>query len=111
MATIAMRAPAPYRFTRDEYYRMADAGFFRNKRVELLDGGIITMSPQNSLHASTVYRVAHTLEQLIGNTTCVRCQLPIVLDDWSEPEPDIAVCVPEPNDYGQAHPRNRTQSI
>lgn len=105
MATSASLAPAPYRFTRDEYYRMVEAGFFHNKRVELLDGGILTMSLQNSLHAATVYRVAHALEQLIGNTTCVRCQLPIVLNDWSEPESDITVCAPEPNDYGQAHPR------
>lgn len=98
-------APAVHRFTRDEYYRMAEAALFRDERVELLDGEIITMSPQNTPHASTVYRLAHRLEQLIGSTTCIRCQLPIVLNDWSEPEPDIAVCVPDPDDYGQAHPQ------
>jgi len=84
---------------------MAEAGLFQHERVELLDGEIITMSPQNTPHASTVYRLAHRLEQLIGNTTCIRCQLPIVLNDWSEPEPDIAVCAPDPDDYGQAHPQ------
>ena len=105
MASRSSTAPAVHRFTRDEYYRMAEAGLFRDERVELLDGEIITMSPQNTPHASTVYRLAHKLEQLIGNTTCIRCQLPIILNDWSEPEPDIAVCAPDPDDYGRAHPQ------
>lgn len=65
-------APMIRRFTRDEYYRMAEAGLFQNERVELLDGEIITMSPQNTPHASTVYRLVHRLEQLIGTTSCVR---------------------------------------
>jgi Uma2 family endonuclease len=104
MATNTATAPAPYRFTRDEYYRMAEAGLFQNKRVELLEGEIITMSPHNTLHASTVYQVAHSLEQVIGNTTCVRCQLPIVLNSRNEPEPDIAVCIPVPGSYKHKHP-------
>jgi Uma2 family endonuclease len=105
MTSRSSAAPSVHRFTRDEYYRMAEAGLFRDERVELLDGEIITMSPQNTPHASTVYRLAHRLEQLIGNATCIRCQLPIVLNDWSEPEPDIAVCAPDPHDYSQAHPQ------
>ncbi|MBI3800175.1 MAG: Uma2 family endonuclease [Deltaproteobacteria bacterium] len=105
MASRSSAVPTVHRFTRDEYYRMAEAGLFCDERVELLDGEIITMSPQNTPHASTVYRTAHRLEQLIGNITCIRCQLPIVLNDWSEPEPDIAVCVPDPDDYGRAHPQ------
>lgn len=40
---------------------------------------------------------------LLLNT--VRCRLPIVLNDWSEPEPDIAGCVPDPDDYSRAHPQ------
>jgi Uma2 family endonuclease len=98
-------APTIRRFTRDEYYRMAAAGLFHEERVELLDGEIITMSPQNTVHASTVYRLVHILERLIGTTTCVRGQLPIVLHDWSEPEPDVSVCAPNPQDYSRAHPR------
>ena len=31
-------------------------------------------------------------------------QDPIVLNNNSEPEPDIAICVPEPDKYKQAHP-------
>jgi Uma2 family endonuclease len=105
MASRTSAAPTVHRFTRHEYVRMAEAGLFRNERVELLDGEIITMSPQNTLHASTVYRLVRTLERLIGTTTCVRGQLPITLNDYSEPEPDVSIGVPDPDDYSRAHPQ------
>jgi Uma2 family endonuclease len=105
LAARTFAAPTVHRFTRDEYYRMAEAGLFRNERVELLDGNIMTMSPQNTPHASTVYRLVRTLERLIGTTVCIRGQLPITLNDYSEPEPDVAICAPDPDDYGRAHPQ------
>ncbi|HEV8715580.1 MAG TPA: Uma2 family endonuclease [Candidatus Binatia bacterium] len=98
-------APAVHRFTRDEYYRMAEAGLFRDERVELLDGEIITMSPQLTPHASTVNLLMSELITRLGAVALVRGQSPIVLNDWSEPEPDIAVCHPDPGRYLQAHPR------
>ncbi len=97
--------PTLYRFTRDEYYRMGDAGLFVDKRVELLDGEIITMPPQNPPHAGTTNHIGGIFIRLLGSTFIVRMQTPIVLDDWSEPEPDIAVCQPDPDDYMFAHPR------
>ena len=84
---------------------MAEAGLFREERVELIDGEILCMSPHNTPHASALYRVVHALERLIGAATCIRGQLPIVLSDWSEPEPDVAVCLPDPYDYSRAHPQ------
>ena len=98
-------APAVHKFTRDEYYRMAEAGLFRDERVELLDGEIITMSPQLTPHASTVNYLMYVLISKLGATALVRVQAPIVLNNWSEPEPDIAVCQPDPNRYLQEHPR------
>lgn len=35
----------------------------------------------------------------------VRCQLPLAIDDHSEPEPDLAVVTGSPRDYRDAHPR------
>lgn len=83
---------------------MGEAGLFANERVELLDGAIITMSPQKSAHASCVSRAVYALIRLLGSSFIVRAQLPIVLDDWSEPEPDIAICTAEPTHYQSAHP-------
>src|SRR5205085_6171771 len=98
-------APSPHRFTREEYHRMSDAGLFANERVELLDGTIVTMSAQSSPHASTVHRLHRLLDRTLGDQACVRMQLPVVLNDWSEPEPDVAVCVPDPGDYPRCHPQ------
>ncbi|MBM4257492.1 MAG: Uma2 family endonuclease [Deltaproteobacteria bacterium] len=97
--------PTPHRFTRDEYYRMGEAGLFADERVELLDGEIITMPPQNPPHAGKTNRLGALLFRLLGTTFSIRLQTPIVLDDWSEPEPDAAVCVLDPNDYVSRHPR------
>jgi Uma2 family endonuclease len=84
---------------------MAEAGLFVDERVELLDGEIITMSPKLSSHAFTVNRLMYALITKLGSTALVRVQDPIVLNDWSEPEPDLTVCQPDPDGYARAHPR------
>lgn len=83
---------------------MGEAGLFANERVELLDGTIVTMSAQSSAHAGTAYRLQHILERTLGDDFCVRAGLAIVLDDWSEPEPDVAVCTVDARDYTTRHP-------
>src|SRR5262244_816416 len=105
MASPSSAAPTVHRFTRDEYYRMAEAGLFRDERVELLDGEIITMSPKLTPHASTVNYLMYALITKLGASALVRIQDPIVLNNLSEPEPDVAVCHPDPDRYLQAHPR------
>ena len=96
--------PAPYRFSRQEYDHLAEEGFFEGKKVELLDGVIVTMSPQNSPHAGTVNNLSYILIEALGPTATVRSQLPVILDDWSEPEPDMAVCRPDAKRYFRSHP-------
>ena len=103
--TAPAAVPTPYRFTRDEYYRMGDAGLFVDQRVELLDGEIITMPPPNPPHAGVLTLVPSVLMRVLGASVAIRIQLPIVLDDWSEPEPDIAVCQLDPDSYMFAHPK------
>ena len=99
-------APTPHRFTRQEYHRLAESRLLADERVELLDGVIITMSPQNSPHAATIHRLLFTLFPSLGDAAYIRVQAPIVLNDWSEPEPDIVICQPDPGDYAQHHPRS-----
>lgn len=84
---------------------MGDAGIFTDERVELLDGTIVTMCPHTSPHAATVDQLHRLLIRAVDESLRVRAQLPIVLDDWSEPEPDLAVCAPDPHRYAREHPR------
>ena len=84
---------------------MSAAGLFANERVELLDGTIVTMSPHTTHHAGTIACLQQALAATLGDAVHLRVRLPIVLDDWSEPEPDLAICTRDPRDYFDEHPR------
>ncbi len=101
---MATTDPQVKHWTRDDYYRMAEAGLFRGQRVELIEGEILTMSPMNPAHAAALQLVAKALERAFGAGHCVRVQLPLHVDDTSEPEPDLAVVPGTPRDY-DSHPR------
>jgi Uma2 family endonuclease len=100
MSTVQMK-----RWTREEYDKMIDAGIFApGERVELIDGEILAMSPQNSPHSTGVSLTAEALRVAFGEGYHVRIQMPIALDRYSEPEPDVAVVRGSPRDYLEAHP-------
>jgi Uma2 family endonuclease len=98
-------AATPYRFAREEYYRMGEAGLFADERVELLDGEIISMPSQSPLHASCTTRIASLLFREFDSVLSVRVRSPIVLNNWSEPEPDVAICRLNPDNYRSEHPK------
>lgn len=94
-----------HRWTRDEYDRMVAAGVFPpGARVQLIDGEIIEMPPQGSLHATAVSLVETGLRRACADGHYVRIQMPVALDGRSEPEPDLAVVRGGPRDYAHAHP-------
>ena len=95
--------PRARRWSREEYYRMAEAGLFEGQRVQLIDGEIVEMSPQGYRHAMGVSLVHGALVELFGREFTVRCQMPLTCPDGSEPEPDIAIVRGSPRDYPQ-HP-------
>lgn len=61
--------------------------------------------PQHSPHRTAVLLVATALERAFGEGWFVQIQSPIILDDRSEPEPDVCVVGGSPRDYVAAHPR------
>lgn len=94
-----------HRWTRQQYENMVTSGIFHpEERLELIDGYIIDMAPQSSFHAATVQLAENALRSAFGTAYTVRVQMPLALDDNSEPEPDIAVVVGGPRDYLQEHP-------
>src|SRR5437660_7903493 len=101
--TAAIAAPQDYRFTREQYYRMADLGFFRDRRVELIEGEIIQMPAQKNPHALAITVSDYALRAAFDGGFFLRIQLPFRVSDLSEPEPDLAVIVGDPRDYND-HP-------
>ena len=80
------------RFTIDEYLALGEAGILaKEERIELLDGEIIQMAPIGNRHRSSVNWSAHLMHEAIGRRAMVQVQAPIQLDDFTMPEPDIAV--------------------
>lgn len=98
-------APIARLFSRDEFQQMIDSGLFAGEKVELLEGMVIAMSPQNTPHATTVNRLNYQLMKLCGPEIYIRVQSPVSLDEHNQPEPDVALCLPDPLDYVEAHPR------
>jgi Uma2 family endonuclease len=94
-----------HRWTRSEYHRMVATGVFPPEaRLELLDGEIVEMSAQKGPHASAVDLVEEALRVGFGKGFYVRGQKPLRLDDYSEPEPDIALVEGSIRDYADHHP-------
>ena len=92
-------------FSVDDYYRMADAGVFpRDARVELIEGEVIEMSPIGNRHAACVDRLNALLNRSLQHKAIVRVQGPIRLNDFSEPQPDIALLKPRADFYSNSHP-------
>lgn len=96
-----------HRWTRRDYERLAAKGFFPpGRRVELVEGVIYDMTPQNSLHA-TGFRLAQEALRTVfppAEGYEIRGQLPLALGDDSEPEPDLAVVTGAIRDYRDGHP-------
>src|SRR5947208_15853969 len=91
--------PRQKRWTRAEYYRMADAGLFREQRVELIEGEIFQMPPMKTPHAAALELGERELEAVFGAGYWVRNQLPLHFGPRSEPEPDLAVVPGGPRDF------------
>jgi Uma2 family endonuclease len=102
----AMAAVEPRRFTVEEYERMGQVGILgEDDRVELIDGQIVQMTPIGPAHAAAVRALDRRLNLAVGDRALVSTQLPTVLDDFSEPEPDLALLRPPEEAYLRRHPR------
>ncbi len=105
MATVQKRAGVQRRrWTKEEYYRLGELGFFRGQRVELIEGELVVQSPQGPLHFNEVDRVFRLLDRVFGVGYWVRSQAPVDLGQTTEPEPDVSVVSGSSADYVQAHP-------
>jgi Uma2 family endonuclease len=88
-----------------DYHRMVACGILsQDDRVELLDGQVIPMTPIGSPHAGCVNRLNRMLTHALGDRATIAVQNPAVLNDWSEPQPDVTVLKPRPDGYAAAHP-------
>lgn len=90
-------------FSVREYARMLETGILgEDDRVELIDGEVREMSPIGPLHIAIVNRLNTLLSRLVGDDAIVSVQNPILLNDYTVPQPDVALLVPRDDFYSTA---------
>lgn len=88
-------AVARRRFTVSEYHRMEEVGILtEDDRVELIRGEIVEMPRQGFRHRAFIDNLTRLLITRLANRAVVSIQMPIVLSEDTEPEPDIQVLRP-----------------
>jgi Uma2 family endonuclease len=86
----------PWKWCREDYYKLGELGVFQGKRVELIRGEIVEMSPINWPHAYATGLVAQVLAKVFSSGFWLSIQQPFSvpgITTGSEPLPDV-VCVP-----------------
>lgn len=93
-------------WTVQDYRRMSELGILDpNERTELIAGQIVLMTAKGTPHVVALQLLADNLRASLSNAALVRTQDPIQLDNFSEPEPDLAIVSGTILDYVDHHPR------
>ncbi len=94
-------------WTVQDYHRMSELGILEpDERTELINGQIVLMAVKGTPHVLALRLLAKVLDALLDELPVfVSTQDPIQLDDFSEPEPDLAVVRGTALDYADRHPR------
>lgn len=89
-----------------EWQKMGMAGIFSSEsHLELINGEIIEMAPIGSHHASYLKRLIHLFSGQIDKSAIIAAQDPLLLGDFSEPEPDFMLLRPREDFYYANHPQ------
>ena len=96
--------PRPHKFTAIEFDRLAGTGVFEGRRPFLLDGVIWEQGPMNPPHANGIGLAQFAIQAVFGVEWWIRVQLPLHLDQFNNPFPDLAVVPGGPRDYLGRHP-------
>ncbi|NJL52454.1 MAG: Uma2 family endonuclease [Hydrococcus sp. SU_1_0] len=92
-----------YKWSIEEWHDLVDSGVLAGKKVELLEGEIIAMSPEGIPHSYTHQSVSDYLRELFKDKAYVRDAHPVTLDN-SEPQPDVAMVHLPDTIYAKHHP-------
>jgi Uma2 family endonuclease len=84
----------------EEFEALAVAeGWDEDTRVELLDGEVVWMSPINDPHIGGVNRLNRVFRRYAEDVALVSVQNSIRIDNYDEPQPDLALLRPRADDY------------
>ena len=94
-----------HKFTVQQYELMLEAGVFaESDRIELINGEIRVMSPIGRKHAVCVAKATKNFERKLGDRTIIWTQNPILLSNYLQPQPDLAILKWRDDFYAEALP-------
>lgn len=93
------------KFRSDEIHKMIKVGILPEESGwELIRGEIVRRMSIGSRHVGTVIKIGKLFERKIGEDVLVSTQNPVHLDEYNEPEPDIALLKPREDFYTESLP-------
>jgi Uma2 family endonuclease len=96
----SLAALTPRRITVDEYERIIASGSLNEpKKVELIDGYMVTKMSKSAEHGFFTKEALKALEKLLPPGWTWRQEQPVRIPPYDEPEPDIAVVWGSDVDY------------
>lgn len=96
--------PRPFRFSREQYYKHGELGFFDGKRVERLRGQIIDVATISWPHVVCMEKIEAALAAPFAAVAWVSHRNPLPTED-SDPQPDLMIVPGRMRDYTD-HPRS-----
>ncbi len=97
--------PSRLLFSVSEYEALGQIGFFgHERRLELIEGEILEMTPIGPEHARSVRRLDALFNSRLADRAVTNVQNPLRLGHLSEPQPDLALLVPPMERYDRRHP-------
>lgn len=95
----------PWRFTVDDFQRLAEAGILKeDERVELVDGEVVEMAAIGSHHAGRLKRIIAALRSRLSDDVILAVQDPLELDGLRQPQPDVMLLRARADFYIDSHP-------
>lgn len=88
---------------RTTYHQLGELGVYAGRRVQLVYGTVIDMSPMGTPHANAIRMLNRCFVTHTAPDIDVMVQLPIAAADDSEPEPDFAF-IPQLKRATEDHP-------
>lgn len=84
-------APKPYTLTVPQFHQMGELGFFEGRRASLIRGFVYEEGPRNPPHRIALELTDTAIRFAFGPGWRFCVQMPLVLGQSTDPEPDIAV--------------------
>ena len=95
----------PKRFCAEDFRKMTEAGILPEESGwEIIDGAVIEKVKISCRYAGTVRKLHEIFARLFRNQTLISIRNPIHIDEFNEPESDIALLKPREDFYAENHP-------